>query len=87
MAKKNIDINVELMAMIDSQVRLFEGDYSAQILLQMDIPSKKALITGRLLNLSRSRARLEKTGVVDQFTKDDMSLQALTRGAGHGLLG
>ena len=70
MAKKNIDINLELMAMIDSQVRLFEGDYSPEILLHMDIPSKKALVTARLLNLSRSRARLEEAGVVDQERRE-----------------
>jgi hypothetical protein len=87
MAKKNIDINLELMAMIDSQVRLFEGDYSPEILLHMDIPSKKALVTARLLNLSRSRARLEEAGVVDQFTKNDVSLQMMRGGGKGGLLG
>ena len=86
MKLKGIDVPVEFMAMLDAQVRLFEGDYSFTELLHMDIPLKRSLVLGRLANLERSQRKLEESGQVDQFSKKDAGIQTLGKQLG-GLLG
>jgi len=60
------------MALIDSQVRLFNGDYSLTELLQMDIPFKKSLVLARIANLERSREKFEKRKELDAFSNKDI---------------
>ena len=60
------------MALIDSQVRLFNGDYSLTELLQMDIPFKKSLVLERIANLERSREKFEKRKELDAFSNKDI---------------
>lgn len=69
MAKKNIDVAIDLMAMLDSQVKLFEGDYTAQDLFHMDIPLKRSLVHARLSNVEMSNRRLAERNEVDAFSK------------------
>ncbi len=70
MAKENIDISIPLLAMIDSQVKLFEGEYSPELLFNMDIPLKKALVKARLANIKESQERLKSKQQLDEFSND-----------------
>lgn len=87
MAKKNIDISVELLAMIDSQVKLFEGDYSAELVYHMDIPFKRSLVQARLSNLEMSRRRLEEKKELDAFSKGSVEAGGALNMLGGGMPG
>ncbi len=80
MAKKNIDVAIDLMAMLDSQVKLLEG-YTAKDIFGMDIPLKRSLVQARLSNLEMSRRRMEERKELDAFSAPQVEASA------GGLLG
>lgn len=73
MRTKNTDIPLEIASLIDSQMRLFDGDVTLGEIMNLDIPLKKSLMMARLTNLKKSRERFEKHGEIDSYTRKEMS--------------
>ena len=74
--KKQIDIELHVVQLIDSYAKLLELDHNT--IWETPIPLLKAMVMARLENLKESRLKAEKTGNIDIFTKEDYyGLQAI----------
>lgn len=70
---------LQYIARIDMTLRLFDGDISLTELMNMDIPSQRALVQSRIKKLNESMENLEN-GRVDAYSRR----YAGTMGGGFG---